>query len=183
MATKKGSKPAKKTQAKTKKSTLKAKKPTAKVKKSTPKAKKPTSAVKESTPKTKKPAQKKASLSTSRKAKIEEIRRKLQKQKEAILSEAEAAMSAMPEQTIFPDLGDQASVECDMSFMLRLRGREQRLLKKIDEALSRIEEGTFGICDVCGEEIDINRLLARPVTTMCIHCKTEQEAEEKIMGG
>jgi len=92
-------------------------------------------------------------------------------------------MNAMPEQTIFPDLGDQASVECDMSFMLRLRGREQRLLKKIDEALSRIEEGTFGICDVCGEEIDINRLIARPVTTMCIHCKTEQEAEEKIMGG
>jgi DnaK suppressor protein len=174
MATKKGTKPAKKTQAKAKKSEPKAKKSISKTKE----AKKPTAKAKKPALKAKKPT-----LSGSRKAKIEEIRRKLQKQKEAILSEAEAAMNAMPEQTIFPDLGDQASVECDMSFMLRLRGREQRLLKKIDEALSRIEEGTFGICDVCGEEIDINRLIARPVTTMCIHCKTEQEAEEKIMGG
>jgi len=176
MATKKGTKPVKKTQTRAKKSE-------SKIKKSTPKTKKPKLKAKESTSKTKKPSQKKTTLTGSRKAKIEEIRRKLQKQKETILSEAEAAMNAMPEQTIFPDLGDQASVECDMSFMLRLRGREQRLLKKIDEALSRIEEGTFGICDICGEEIDINRLIARPVTTMCIHCKTEQEAEEKIMGG
>ncbi len=89
-------------------------------------------------------------------------------------------MNALPEQTVFPDLGDQASAETDRSFMLRLRGREQKLLKKIEEAIERIDKGEYGICDVCGEEIGIKRLEARPVTTMCIECKTEQEEEEKL---
>jgi DnaK suppressor protein len=79
-----------------------------------------------------------------------------------------------------PDLGDQASAETDRNFMLRLRGREQRLLKKIDEAIDRIENNIFGICEDCGEEVDIKRLEARPVTTMCIDCKTLQEEEEKF---
>ncbi|MEC4676845.1 MAG: RNA polymerase-binding protein DksA [Nitrospirota bacterium] len=105
---------------------------------------------------------------------------KLLQQKEALLTEAESALNELPGQTIFPDLGDQATAETDRSFMLRLRGREQRLLKKIDAALDRIEAGTFGICEDCGEEIDIKRLEARPVTTMCINCKTLQEEEEKL---
>ena len=92
-------------------------------------------------------------------------------------------MDSLPEQTIFPDLGDQASVETDMNFLLRLRGREQRLLKKIELAIEKIDTGTFGICEVCGEDIDVKRLDARPVTTMCITCKTEQEEEEKLAGG
>jgi DnaK suppressor protein len=54
------------------------------------------------------------------------------------------------------------------------------LLKKIDEALERINNGTFGICESCGEEISLKRLEARPVTTLCIDCKTRQEADEKI---
>jgi DnaK suppressor protein len=91
-------------------------------------------------------------------------------------------MNSLPDQTIFPDLGDQATAETDRNFMLRLRGREQRLLKKIDDALERIDSGVFGICEVCGEEIHIKRLEARPVTTMCIDCKTAQEEEEKLMG-
>lgn len=111
------------------------------------------------------------------------IKERLSRQRKALLSEAEVAMNSLPDQTIFPDLGDQASVETDRNFMLKLRGREQRLLKKIDEAIDRIESGVFGICDVCGEEIQIERLEARPVTTMCINCKTEQEEEEKMMGG
>jgi DnaK suppressor protein len=80
----------------------------------------------------------------------------------------------------FPDLTDQASVETDQNFTLRLREREQKLLKKIDEALERIANGTFGICESCGEEISLKRLEARPVTTLCIECKTRQEADEKI---
>lgn len=119
---------------------------------------------------------------TPRERHILEIKEELLRQKGAILSEAEAAMNTLPEQTVFPDLGDQASAEMDRSFMLRLRGREQRLLKKIEEAIDRIDSGGFGICDVCGEEIDIKRLKARPVTTMCITCKTEQEEEEKLQG-
>jgi len=115
-----------------------------------------------------------------REEKLQMIRIRLLQQRETLLNEAESALNELPGQTIFPDLGDQASAETDRNFMLRLRGREQRLLKKIDEAISRIENGTFGICDDCGNEIDIKRLEARPVTTMCIECKTLQEEEEKL---
>jgi DnaK suppressor protein len=115
-----------------------------------------------------------------REKKIQEIRTILLRQREALLNEAESALNELPGQTIFPDLGDQATAETDRNFMLRLRGREQRLLKKIDEAIDRIESGTFGICDDCGNEIDVKRLEARPVTTMCIECKTLQEEEERL---
>lgn len=117
-----------------------------------------------------------------REKKILDIRKKLVAQRKALLSEAEEALNALPGQTIFPDLGDQASAEIDRNFMLRLRGREQKLLKKIEAAIEKIDNGTFGICEVCGQEIDIKRLEARPVTTMCIECKTEQEEEEKLRG-
>jgi DnaK suppressor protein len=66
--------------------------------------------------------------------------------------------------------------------MLRLRDRDRKLVKKIREALSRIEDGTFGICEMCGEEIAIARLKARPVTTLCIECKSRQEEEERLRG-
>jgi DnaK suppressor protein len=111
---------------------------------------------------------------------IQEIRKKLAMQHNELLSEAEKALNMLPGQTIFPDMGDQASAEIDHSFMLCLRGREQRLLKKIEQAIEKIENGSFGICEVCGEEIGLKRLDARPVTTMCILCKTEQEEDEKL---
>ncbi len=117
---------------------------------------------------------------SAREEKFQLIRLKLLKQRETLLEEAETALNELPGQTIFPDLGDQATAETDRNFMLRLRGREQRLLKKIDEAIDRIESGTFGICDDCGNEIDVKRLEARPVTTMCIECKTLQEEEERM---
>jgi DnaK suppressor protein len=103
-------------------------------------------------------------------------------QRNILLNEAEEALNLLPGQTIFPDMGDQASAEIDRSFMLRLRGREQRLLKKIEAAIDKIDNGTFGVCEACGEEINIKRLEARPVTNMCIFCKTEQEEEEKLRG-
>jgi DnaK suppressor protein len=115
-----------------------------------------------------------------RETKIQQIKLKLLHQKEMLLNEAEEALNELPGQTIFPDLGDQASAETDRNFMLRLRGREQRLLKKIDQALERVETGMFGICEDCGNEINIQRLEARPVTTMCIDCKTLQEEEERM---
>lgn len=129
--------------------------------------------------KVKKPGTKKTTLS-AREKHIQDIKLRLLSQRESLLNEAESALNELPGQMIFPDLGDQASAETDRSFMLRLRGREQRLLKKIDEAIERIDSGSFGICDDCGEEIDIKRLEARPVTTMCIECKTLQEEEEKL---
>ncbi len=128
----------------------------------------------------KKTAARKKTLS-AREKKMLLIKDKLLKQKGFLISEAESAMNALPEQTIFPDLGDQASAETDRSFMLRLRGREQKLLKKIEDAMERIDAGEYGSCEACGEEIGIKRLEARPVTTMCIECKTEQEEEEKLL--
>lgn len=79
----------------------------------------------------------------------------------------------------FPDPTDRASWESDRNFLLRIRERERKLITKIREALERIEEGTFGICELCGEEISEQRLEVRPVTTLCIKCKQEQEDLEK----
>lgn len=110
---------------------------------------------------------------------LQVIRGQLLDQREALLAGAENALNTLPGQTLFPDLGDQASAEIDRDFLLRLKGREQRLLKKIDDAVDRIDKKTFGICEDCGNEIGIKRLLARPVTTMCIECKTLQEEEER----
>lgn len=115
-----------------------------------------------------------------REQKIQEIRKNLIHQKETLLTEAGIALNSLPGETLFPEMGDQASAEIDMNFMLKLKGRERHLLKKIDEALEKIENGTYGICDACGENINTKRLEARPVTNMCIECKTEQEEEEKL---
>ena len=80
----------------------------------------------------------------------------------------------------FPDPTDRASLETDRNFLLRIRDRERKLILKIDEALERIEDGTFGICESCGDDISDERLKARPVTTLCIDCKTDSEEKEKI---
>jgi DnaK suppressor protein len=119
---------------------------------------------------------------STREKRLQDIRKRLVEQREGLLSEAELARNALPDQTVFPDLGDQATAETDRNFMLRLRGREQRLIKKIEEAIDRIDQGTFGICDMCGSEIGLKRLEVRPVTTLCIECKMEQEEEEKLKG-
>jgi DnaK suppressor protein len=116
----------------------------------------------------------------ARDKKLQEIKKNLLQQKEEIILDADSTRSTLPDETMFPELGDQASAEIDRNFTLRLRDRERKLLKKIDEALEKIENGTYGICDICGQEIGIKRLEARPVTTMCIDCKTEQEEEEKF---
>ena len=81
-----------------------------------------------------------------------------------------------------PDEIDLASSEYNQSMVFRLRDREKFLLKKIDKALARIEDGSFGICERCEEEISVKRLEARPVTTLCIRCKEEQEKKEKAYG-
>ena len=76
------------------------------------------------------------------------------------------------------DFADIATLESDRTFYLRLRDRERKLVQKIDQALERIAEGTFGLCERCGEDIGEERLNARPVTTFCINCKTRLEEEE-----
>ncbi|MEO7096660.1 MAG: TraR/DksA C4-type zinc finger protein [Polyangiales bacterium] len=81
-----------------------------------------------------------------------------------------------------PDEMDLASSEYLQSFTFRLRGREKSFLDKIEKALGRIDDGTFGICEECGEEISVKRLEARPETTLCIRCKEDQERAEKDYG-
>jgi DnaK suppressor protein len=79
----------------------------------------------------------------------------------------------------FPDPTDRATLESDRNFTLRIRDRERKLIPKIVQALERIDNGTFGICELCGEEISEDRLKVRPVTTHCIECKEQQEKQEK----
>ena len=81
-----------------------------------------------------------------------------------------------------PDEMDLASSEYLQSFTFRLRGREKTFLKKIDHALLKIDDGTFGICEECEEPIHVKRLEARPETTLCIRCKEDQERMEKAYG-
>lgn len=117
--------------------------------------------------------------------KVQAIRKKLMKQREELLSEAEHTINTKlgGEKQSFPDPTDQAAAEHDNNFLLRLRGREQKLLKKIDEAIARIDDGSYGICESCGGQIGLKRLEARPVTTLCIECKTQQEEDEKRQVG
>ena len=79
----------------------------------------------------------------------------------------------------FPDEIDSASSESGLAFIGRLRERERQLIQKIDAALEKIEEGEYGTCRVCGEDIGMNRLKARPVADMCIDCKSQQERLER----
>lgn len=83
---------------------------------------------------------------------------------------------------VFADPADRATAESDRAFTLRLRDRERRLIGKIQGALQRIEDGTYGVCDECGEDISLERLKARPVTRLCINCKARQEADEHQRG-
>jgi len=104
----------------------------------------------------------------------------LTKRLEVLLNEAEKTVTGMTnDKNTFPDPTDRANLETDRNFLLRIRDRERKLILKIKEALARIEDGTFGICEECGEEISEERLKARPMTTLCIECKTKAEAEEK----
>jgi DnaK suppressor protein len=80
------------------------------------------------------------------------------------------------------DIIDQASTEIDNVLSLRIRERESRLARKIKEALAKLEDGTYGICEECGKEISEGRLRARPVARFCIQCKEKQEYEEKLRG-
>jgi len=112
---------------------------------------------------------------------LEFFHRLLEARRREILSEAERAVGSMnskPEEA-FADPADRATLESDRNFQLRLRDRERKLLAKIDEACDRISDGSYGRCEECAGEIGIERLKARPVTTFCIACKSDQEAREQ----
>ena len=112
---------------------------------------------------------------------LEEFKELLTQQLDSLLQDVGKTVSEMTEENPnFPDPTDRASLESDRNFELRIRDRERMLIKKIRQALDRIKDGTFGRCESCDEIIGTERLRARPVTTLCIECKTEQERQEKI---
>jgi len=110
------------------------------------------------------------------------FRRLLEGRKREILEEAERALGSMNNKPgeAYADPTDRATLESDRALLLRMRDRERKLLTKINEAFSRIESGVYGRCEECGDEIGIERLRARPVTTLCIACKSAQEARERL---
>ncbi|MFZ0613475.1 MAG: RNA polymerase-binding protein DksA [Desulfobacterales bacterium] len=102
---------------------------------------------------------------------------------EQLLRQADHAIAGFMDASVYSsDLIDQAALEIDRNFALRMRDRESKLIRKIRNALTRIEAGTFGICEMCGEPISVKRLKARPVTTHCIDCKRVRETLERSMG-
>ena len=114
---------------------------------------------------------------------LEYFRKKLTRWQEDLYKQADDTFTDLQESTFETiDPVDQASFEATRDFTLRIRDRESKLIEKISQSLMRIEEGTFGICDMCGEEISIQRLKARPVTNFCISCKTKMESLEEIIG-
>ncbi|MBT8762651.1 RNA polymerase-binding protein DksA [Desulfohalobiaceae bacterium Ax17] len=116
-------------------------------------------------------------------ADIEYFRDLLKQMRDEIQKKGEDTIEDMTEDVqVYADPADRATAESDRAFTLRLRDRDRKLIRKINEALERIEDGSFGICEECGEEIGIPRLKARPVTTLCIKCKSRQEEEEALLG-
>ena len=119
------------------------------------------------------------------KKELKKFQELLEEKRKAVLERARQ-MLAEENMTLdtndLPDEMDLASSEYLQSFEFRLRGREKSLLSKLDLALKKIDEGTFGICEICEEPIGKKRLEARPETTLCIKCKEDQEREERTMG-
>lgn len=111
--------------------------------------------------------------------KYPDIRRALERQRADLLEEVGDVLTQHKTPEALPDVSDQASAEEDQRFSMRIMEREQNLLKKVNEALERMKNRTYGICEQCGEDIPYKRLKARPVTTFCIECKTLQEQKEQ----
>tara|TARA_B100001029_G_C14735447_1_gene272660 strand:- start:161 stop:517 length:357 start_codon:yes stop_codon:yes gene_type:complete len=110
---------------------------------------------------------------------LKKIKVRLEEMQADILGESEETVQAMQEEsTLYPDPNDRASLETEHINNLRIRDRERKLLTKVEEALERVENKTFGYCENCGIEIGEERLLIRPVTTFCIVCKESLEASE-----
>ena len=107
----------------------------------------------------------------------------LNKWKLELMQEVDRTVTHMQDEAAnFPDPADRASQEEEFSLELRTRDRERKLIKKIDETLTLIEENEYGWCDSCGVEIGLRRLEARPTATLCIDCKTLAEIKEKQIG-
>lgn len=116
-----------------------------------------------------------------KKREMQKFRKLLTEQRDELLENARKTLAGEihldPDD--FPDEIDTASSEMNLAFQGRLRERERYLISKIGQALERIDEGTFGECVTCGEDIGAKRMLARPMAQLCIDCKAEEEQLER----
>ena len=111
----------------------------------------------------------------------EHFREKLLTWKEEILKEAKDTLQHLQDENVnHPDLADRASSETDRAIELRARDRQRKLIAKIDAALNRIDEGTYGYCEETGEPIALKRLDARPIATLSIEAQERHERREKV---
>jgi DnaK suppressor protein len=111
----------------------------------------------------------------------EYFRRKLLTWKDEILQESRETLATLQaENENHPDLADRASSETDRAIELRARDRQRKLIAKIDAALSRLEEGTYGYCEETGEPISLKRLDARPIATLSIEAQERHERRERV---
>jgi DnaK suppressor protein len=117
-------------------------------------------------------------------AQTEHFRQILMAWKRELMEEVDRTVHHMQDEAAnFPDPNDRATQESEFSMELRTRDRERKLIKKIDEALEKLDHEDYGYCEACGVEIGIRRLEARPTAGLCIDCKTLDEIREKQMGG
>ena len=112
---------------------------------------------------------------------MEKFKKLLLQQKDDLLTNARKTLSGdiHLDPDDFPDEIDTASSEMNLAFQGRLRERERGLISKINQALDKIEDGVYGECESCGEQISLKRIQARPVAELCIDCKAEQEQLER----
>ena len=116
-----------------------------------------------------------------KKREMEFFRKMLKQQLKELTDKSDAAIAGLLDSTVTSaDPLDRTSLELERDFTLRMLDRENKLMLKIKTALAKVEDQTFGICEACGEEIDMERLKSRPVTALCIGCKTHQERIEKL---
>lgn len=101
---------------------------------------------------------------------------------EDLLRHADETVVNLRQSDSYADLLDRASFDSERSFQLRIRDRESVVIKKIRDSLYDIENGDYGVCSNCGEDISLKRLAARPVARHCVRCKTEMENREKLTG-
>ena len=109
------------------------------------------------------------------------FRRKLLAWRSDIIQETKETLNNLQKEVVnFSDLADRASSETDRSLELRARDRQRKLISKIDEALSRIDDGSYGYCEETGESIGLKRLIARPIATLSIDSQERHERKEKV---
>ena len=114
---------------------------------------------------------------------LKQIKALLQSKINELMAEAGKTVIDMAgQEEKLPDLNDRASQESELNLEIRMRERERKLIVKMRETIERIDAGEYGICEECGEPIGVKRLMARPVTTFCIECKTREEKLQKLQG-